>query len=69
MKNPCISIDVSKGKSFYQGFLSIDEPFDKAKPIVHSKEGFNELTIMADKIRSKHGEPIFIFEATGIYCL
>ena len=36
MKGFCISLDVSKGTSFYQGFNSIDEPITKPKKIEHN---------------------------------
>ena len=40
MYNPCIAIDVSKGKSHIQGFLDNNVKFTNAKPIKHNKEGF-----------------------------
>ncbi|NLK11994.1 MAG: IS110 family transposase, partial [Candidatus Phytoplasma sp.] len=67
MKKPCIALDVSKGESYYQGFISIDKPIGKAKPITHSKEGFDEVISMAKEIKKEHGDILFIFEATGIY--
>jgi len=43
MKGFCISLDVSKGSSFYQGFKGLDEPITKPKKIEHNLEGFKEL--------------------------
>ena len=43
MYNPCIAIDVSKGKSHIQGFLDNNVKFTNAKPIKHNKEGFDKL--------------------------
>lgn len=67
MKKPCIALDVSKGNSYYQGFITIDKPIGKAKPIVHSKEGFDEVMSLANKMKLEHEGIVFIFEATGIY--
>lgn len=50
-----------------QGFITIDKPIGKAKPIVHSKEGFDEVMSLANKIKVEHEDIMFIFEATGIY--
>lgn len=63
----CISIDVSKGKSYYQGFRGINEPVTKAKPIHHDKLGFEELSAVGDKLKSEYGEVLYVFESTGIY--
>lgn len=41
MKGFCISLDVSKGSSFYQGFKDFDEPITKSKKIEHKLEGFH----------------------------
>ena len=51
MKGFCISLDVSKGTSFYQGFKGIDEPITKPKKIEHNLEGFKELLNLKEKIR------------------
>ena len=68
MKGFCISLDVSKGTSFYQGFKSIDEPITKPKKIEHNLEGFKELLKLKEKIRNEYNEdPIVIFESTGVY--
>lgn len=67
MKTPCIALDISKGESFYQGFITIDKPLKKARPIIHSKEGFDEVLSLANEIRKHYGDVIFIFESTGIY--
>lgn len=68
MKGFCISLDVSKGTSFYQGFRGIDEPITKPKKIEHNLEGFKELLNLKEKIRKEFNEDcIVIFESTGIY--
>ena len=43
MKGFCISLDVSKGSSFYQGFKGLDEPITKPKKIEHNLEGFKRI--------------------------
>ncbi|HOO43623.1 MAG TPA: IS110 family transposase [Bacillota bacterium] len=63
----CISIDVSKGKSYYQGFRGMNEPIMKAKPIHHDRPGFEELTTVGDKLKSESREVLYVFESTGIY--
>lgn len=68
MKGFCISLDVSKGTSFYQGFKSMDEPISKPKKIEHNLEGFKELQKLKEKIRKEYNEDcVVIFESTGVY--
>ena len=68
MKGFCISLDVSKGSSFYQGFKGIDEPITKPKKIEHNLEGFKELLNLKEKIRKEYDEDcIVVFESTGVY--
>ena len=68
MKGFCISLDVSKGTSFYQGFKGIDEPITKPKKIEHNLKGFKELQNLKEKIRKEYNdECIVIFESTGVY--
>ena len=68
MKGFCISLDVSKGTSFYQGFKGIDEPITKPKKIEHNLEGFKELLKLKEKIRNEYNEDcVVIFESTGVY--
>lgn len=68
MKGFCISLDVSKGTSFYQGFKDIDTPISKPKKIEHNLEGFKELLKLKEKIRKEyHEDTIVIFESTGVY--
>ena len=68
MKGFCISLDVSKGSSFYQGFKSLEEPITKPKKIEHNLEGFKELIHLREKIRKEYDEDcIVIFESTGVY--
>lgn len=66
MENPCIALDVSKGKSYFQGFISIDKPFSKAKQIEHTKTGFDFMMATAKNLK-KEGDVTFIFDSTGIY--
>lgn len=66
MEHPCIALDVSKGKSYFQGFISIDKPFSKAKQIEHTKTGFDFMMATAKNLK-KEGEVTFIFESTAIY--
>ena len=42
MKGFCISLDVSKGSSFYQVFGGLDDPLTKPRKIEHNLEGFKE---------------------------
>src|SRR5574344_1162769 len=63
MKGICISLDVSKGSSYYQGLQALHDPIFKAKKINHDKEGFKELL----KFCKNQNDPTIIFESTGIY--
>jgi len=65
--NPCVSIDISKGKSYYQGFASLNEPMTKATPIGHDRDGYEELTATGDELKRRYGDVVYVFEATGIY--
>ncbi len=68
MKGFCISLDVSKGSSFYQGFKGLDEPITKPKKIEHNLEGFKELLKLKETIRKEYdSDCIVIFESTGVY--
>lgn len=68
MKGFCISLDVSKGSSFYQGFKGLNEPITKPKKIEHNLEGFKELLNLKEKIKKQYNEDcVVIFESTGIY--
>lgn len=68
MKGFCISLDVSKGASFYQGFKGLDEPITKPKKIEHNLEGFKELLNLKEKIKKQYNKDcVVIFESTGIY--
>mgnify|MGYP000848887929 CR=1 FL=1 len=64
---PCIAIDISKGKSYYQGFISLNEPYTKAKPIHHDKVGYDELMSVGMTMKEKYGDIDYVFESTGIY--
>lgn len=60
MKGFCISLDVSKGTSFYQGFKAIDEPITKPKKIEHNLEGFKELLNLKEKIKKEYNEDCIV---------
>lgn len=72
--NPCITIDVSQGKSHIQGFIGYNnknrKPDNITQPKVmrHSKQGFNKIIELISIIKSKTNlVPIVIFEFTGVY--
>jgi transposase len=67
MKSPCIAVDVSKGKSYYQGFIEIDKPASKATPIMHDLEGFKSIHQLGQALKQTYGDVIYVFESTGIY--
>lgn len=68
MKGFCISLDVSKGSSFYQGFIGLDEPITKPKRIEHNLEGFTDLLNLRERIRKEYNEDcVVVFESTGVY--
>lgn len=67
MKSPCVAVDVSKGKSYYQGFIEIDKPACKATPIMHDLEGYKSMHEMGQKLKEAYGDVIYVFESTGIY--
>ena len=68
MKGFCISLDVSKGSSYYQVFEGLDEPLTKPRKIEHNLEGFKELLKIKEAIRKEKGtDCIVIFESTGVY--
>ena len=68
MKGFCISLDVSKGSSFYQGFKGFDEPITKPKKIEHNLEGFKELLKLKERIKKEYdSDCIVVFESTGVY--
>ena len=61
-------MEVSKGKSYYQGFISIDEPICKAQPIEHNLTDFKKIIDLKKTIEDKSGiSPVVVFESTGIY--
>lgn len=68
MKQPCVAVDVSKSKSHYQGWISIDKKCGNAKCIEHNKIGFQEIS---DKLKELEGitneKPVVVFESTGVY--
>jgi len=67
MKDPCIALDVSKGKSHCQGFITQDEPLGRAVMITHDLTGLESLIAMKNRLLKHHERIIFVFESTGIY--
>ena len=67
MKSPCVAVDVSKGKSYYQGFIEIDKPANKATPIQHDLEGFKSMFELGQTLKETYGDVVYVFESTGIY--
>ena len=68
MKRPCIAVDVSKGKSHYQGWIDCDTKLGNAKEISHDLKGFNQLLTKYNELKElTKTEPVIVFEATGIY--
>ena len=57
MKRPCVAVDVSKSKSHYQGWVSIDK-----KCIEHSKIGFQEISSKLKELEGITNEkPVVVF--------
>lgn len=70
MKGFCISLDVSKGSSFYQGFKGFDEPITKPKKIEHNLEGFKELLRLKETIRKEYNEEcIWLLGTTELFIM
>ena len=68
MKRPCVAVDVSKSKSHYQGWISIDKKCGNAKCIEHSKIGFQEISSKLKELEGITNEkPVVVFEYTGVY--
>lgn len=65
---PLIAIDVSKGKSHVQGFLSFGEPIGRPFVARHDKEGMAKIAALADRLLRESGtKPAVAFESTGAY--
>ncbi|CCV66433.1 Transposase [Paracholeplasma brassicae] len=60
-------MDVSKGKSYYQGFIEIDKPANKATPIEHDLEGFKFVYELGQTLKETYSDVVYVFESTGIY--
>ena len=67
MKSPCVAVDVSKGKSYYQGFIEIDKPANKATPNEHDLEGFKSVYELGQTLKETYSDVVYVFESTGIY--
>lgn len=67
VKSPCVAVDVSKGKSYYQGFIEIDKPANKATPVQHDLEGFKSMFELGQTLKETYGDVVYVFESTGIY--
>ena len=65
MQGLCISLDVSKGSSYYQGFTSMNEPVGKAKKIEHDDKGFKELSKLKERMEKEYEDEVkFVFVST-----
>ena len=65
---PVIGVDVAKGCSVIQGFLSRGEPWGKAETISHDTSGFRRLSALLDELQGQTGiAPVVVLEATGHY--
>ena len=58
MQGLCISLDVSKGSSYYQGFTSMNEPVGKAKKIEHDDKGFKELSKLKERMEKEYEDEV-----------
>jgi len=67
VKSPCVAVDVSKGKSYYQGFIEIDKPANKATPIQNDLEGFKSVHELGQTLKETYSDVVYVFESTGIY--
>lgn len=67
VKASCVTIDVSKGHSHFQGYLDKNITVNKASKFPHTLEGFNTVRLLAEQIREKGNDVVYIFEATGVY--
>ncbi len=68
MKSPCVSVDVSKGKSHFQGWIDVDHKCGNPKCISHTKSGFDEILKKLKELEGITNEkPIVTFESTGVY--
>jgi transposase len=60
-------VDVSKGKSYFQGFIEVDKPSSKAVPMMHDLEGFKSMYLLGQTLKETYGDVTYVFESTGIY--
>ena len=66
--DPLVAIDVSKGKSHAQGFLSRGHPCGKPFSFAHTKAGFAKLGKLVSDLLGKAGKPPAVaYEHTGVY--
>jgi transposase len=66
--DPVIGLDISKGRSEGQSFLSKGQPYGRSFPFLHTLEGFQDLLSIIHEIRSKAGSsPAVILESTRHY--
>lgn len=67
-KKPCIGLDVSKGESHFQCFISAGINVGEVFAIRHSKEGFKCLLEQIDNLETQTKvKPVIVFENTGTY--
>jgi len=66
--NPVVGLDVSKGESRVQGFMSKGKPFRKGFSILHNLEGLRALVEFLKEVEECTGQrPPVVLESTGHY--
>ncbi|MGN7402917.1 IS110 family transposase [Cytobacillus praedii] len=66
--NPVVGLDVSKGESQVQAFISKGKPYRKGFKIPHTLVGLNELVEFLEEVKQKTGiQPPVVMESTGHY--
>ena len=67
-KKPCVALDVSKGSSHVQGFLSCGAKATEVSVIQHTRSGFAQLKTIVEGLEEATNRKIaIVFECTGAY--
>lgn len=67
-KRACIAIDVSKGKSHFQGFYAAGIIASEVKMFEHTKSKFAKLIELFESLENENNQkPYVLFENTGSY--
>lgn len=67
-KRSCIAIDVSKGRSYFQGFFSSGVPASESTVFEHTKSGFETVSNLFEFLEKQTNQkPYIVFEHTGTY--